>query len=128
MVDNLVRRQHMYEACGWCGAILVLYAYFMVSTDKVSGNSAWFQAINILGAALLIIYTYGCHAYASMLVNIIWVIIGMRTVLKHSGFQLSRAKIISAAVLLIAVIGLRSEQPPQSTKTKVSEGEFTKTI
>ena len=117
----------MYEACGWCGAILVLYAYFMVSTDKVSGNSAWFQAINILGAAVLIIYTYGCHAYASMLVNIIWVIIGLRTVLKHSGIQLSRVKMISAAVVLVAVLGLRSEQPPQNTKKITPEGELTTT-
>lgn len=62
---------------GWAGAILVLYAYFVVSTGKASGNSLKFQSANIIGAVLLLIYTYDHSAYASMVVNLIWVFIGI---------------------------------------------------
>lgn len=64
------------SVCGWVGAILVLYAYFTVSLGKSDGNSVKFQSANIIGALLLVIYTYDNQAYASMVVNMIWVFIG----------------------------------------------------
>jgi peptidoglycan/LPS O-acetylase OafA/YrhL len=70
------------EFCGWLGAILVLYAYFMISTGRQSGDSASFQLINIVGAAMLIYYTYHCQAYASMIVNVIWVFIGLSSFIR----------------------------------------------
>lgn len=65
------------EVCGWVGAILVLIAYYMVTTGKAKPDSQGFQLINIIGAVFLIYYTYSCRAYASMIVNIIWVAIGL---------------------------------------------------
>ena len=67
------------EVFGWVGAILVLAAYFLVSTGKAEGSSNTFQYMNIAGAICLIIYTYYCQAYASFAVNSVWVLIGLRS-------------------------------------------------
>jgi hypothetical protein len=80
-----------YELCGWVGAILVLVAYYMVTTGRASGDSKPFQLINISGAILLIAYTYNCGAYASMIVNIMWVAIGMGSFIKF--IKLSNIKL-----------------------------------
>jgi hypothetical protein len=65
--------QIIIDVIGWAGAVLVLYAYFMVSTKKLSGDSLHFQAANISGAFCLIINTYYHHAYPSAVVNVIWI-------------------------------------------------------
>jgi len=61
------------DIIGWVGAFSVLYAYFMVSTGKLKGESLHFQAANILGALCLAVNTYFNHAYPSTVVNIIWI-------------------------------------------------------
>lgn len=67
----------LIASTGWIGAILVLYAYFMISTKKVLGNSLHYQTVNILGAFCLMINTYFNHAYPSAVVNLIWIGIGL---------------------------------------------------
>jgi uncharacterized membrane protein YuzA (DUF378 family) len=82
-----VTMKDVFELCGWAGAILVLIAYYLVTSGKAKGDSTSFQAINIGGALLLVAYTYNCNAYASMIVNIIWVVIGMTSVIKLINFS-----------------------------------------
>ena len=86
-----------YELCGWIGAILVLVAYYMVTTGKASGDSKPFQLINISGAVLLVFYTYNCGAYASMIVNVMWVAIGLGSFIKF--IKLSKLKLSGAFLL-----------------------------
>lgn len=71
-----------FEICGWVGAALVLFAYYLVSTGKAKAETKLFQFTNIFGALFLIVYTYNCQAYASMIVNIIWVVIGLLSYIK----------------------------------------------
>lgn len=96
-----------FELCGWIGAILVLVAYYMVSTGKAKADSKPFQAINISGAIFLVAYTYNCQAYASMIVNIIWVGIGMTSILKIidlPSFKLRRKVLMKTKTKLITVV------------------------
>jgi len=74
---------YFIEIFGWLGAILVLVAYFLISYNRVSSDSFSFQFLNIFGAFLLIIYTYSLDAYASVLVNSIWVLIGLKSIYPH---------------------------------------------
>jgi hypothetical protein len=37
---------------GWTGAAALLTAYWLVSTQKVPGNSRTYQSMNLLGATL----------------------------------------------------------------------------
>jgi len=66
----------MIDATGWIGAVLVLYGYLMVSTNKLEGSSLHYQGANIAGAFCLMINTYFHHAYPSTIVNVIWIVIG----------------------------------------------------
>ncbi len=61
------------DIIGWTGAVFVLYAYLMVSTKRLEGNSLHYQIANISGALCLIVNTYFHHAYPSTVVNIIWI-------------------------------------------------------
>jgi mannitol-specific phosphotransferase system IIBC component len=70
------------EFSGWTGAILVLIAYYMVSSGKAKADAVGFQLINIIGASFLIFYTHALEAYASMAVNGIWVGIGLCSFIK----------------------------------------------
>ena len=66
-------KMDMVAIIGWAGALAVLYAYLMVSLNKVKGDSLHFQAFNIIGAVGLCVNTYFNHAYPSTVVNIIWI-------------------------------------------------------
>ena len=35
------------HAIGWCGAIIVLLAYALVSVSKVEGDSVFYQVLNL---------------------------------------------------------------------------------
>ena len=66
----------LVEAVGWLGAILVLGAYILVSTGRLSGASPAFQWMNALGAAFFVLNTWWHGAIPSMVLNIIWSGIG----------------------------------------------------
>lgn len=72
------------DIIGWLGALSVLYAYFMVSTGRLKGNSLHFQAANIAGAVCLAINTFYNHAYPSTVVNIIWIGIALYSLTNRS--------------------------------------------
>lgn len=64
------------EVVGWIGAVLVLGAYLAVSTGRLTGGSAAFQAMNAVGAAFFVLNTWWHGAMPSMVLNIIWSGIG----------------------------------------------------
>ena len=70
------------ECIGWGGAVLVLAAYFLISTNKVTAEMPVFQWLNILGALGLIIHTLYNAAYPSAFVNIIWVGVAVYSLMK----------------------------------------------
>jgi len=73
------------DALGWCGAVVVLLAYALVSTRRVEGDSVLYQMLNIVGAALLITNTVYLGAYPSAFVNVIWIAIAGYSLFKRPG-------------------------------------------
>jgi len=69
----------LVELVGWLGALLVLGAYILASTGRLSGTSAAFQWMNILGASFFIVNTWWHGAIPSMVLNIVWGAIGFVT-------------------------------------------------
>lgn len=67
------------EIIGWAGALLVLAAYVGVSTGRLSGESAAFQWLNAVGAAFFVLNTWWHGAFPSMVLNIIWSVVGFVT-------------------------------------------------
>ena len=66
----------LIEIVGWTGAALVLAAYLLVSTGRLTGMSATFQWMNALGSAFFVLNTWWHGAIPSMALNIVWSAIG----------------------------------------------------
>ena len=65
------------EVVGWAGALAVLLAYGLVSTERVSSRSWTYQLLNIGGAVGLVINSSANGAIPSAVVNLIWIGIGV---------------------------------------------------
>jgi hypothetical protein len=65
------------ETLGWLGAVLVLAAYLLVSTDKIASKSRLYQWMNVVGAAFFIVNSGWNGAIPSATLNIIWMGIGV---------------------------------------------------
>lgn len=67
------------EVIGWAAALLILASYLLVSTGKLSGQSATFQWMNVGGAAGFIVNSGWHAAWPSTTLNIAWAAIGLVT-------------------------------------------------
>ena len=64
------------EVVGWIGALLILLAYLLISAGKLTGQSAVYQWMNIVGAAGFVINGWWHRAIPSTALNVIWMGIG----------------------------------------------------
>jgi len=62
------------EVIGWTGAALILLAYILVSLGRVTGQSAAFQWMNLLGAAGFIVNGWWHRALPSATLNVVWML------------------------------------------------------
>ncbi|TAF64708.1 MAG: hypothetical protein EAZ55_10745 [Cytophagales bacterium] len=69
--------QFWIDLVGWVGSAAVVLAYALISTHKIKANSHLYQYLNIFGSVGLIINTLYYNALPSATVNVIWVIIGV---------------------------------------------------
>ena len=65
------------DLAGWVGATVLLASYGLVSFKKLGPASAWYQGLNAVASALLIVNTVFHRAYPSAVVNAIWILIAM---------------------------------------------------
>lgn len=72
------------QGIGWLGTILVIYAYYLVSTKRVDGNNTRYQLLNLLGAVCVGINVFHQHAWPAVALQIIWGIISITTLIKGS--------------------------------------------
>ena len=67
------------EIAGWIAALLILLAYGLLSSGRMTSNSLTFQWMNIVGAAGFIANGLWNQAYPSAALNIAWMGIGFAT-------------------------------------------------
>ncbi|PSJ41531.1 CBU_0592 family membrane protein [Sphingomonas deserti] len=67
----------LVETAGWAGAVLILVAYLLLSMGRMSGQSAAYQAMNVVGAAGFIVNGVWHGAMPSATLNVIWMLIGV---------------------------------------------------
>jgi hypothetical protein len=67
------------EIIGWTGAIVILGSYLLVSMGRLTGQSALFQWMNLVGAACFIVNSGWHGAIPSMVLNIAWIAISAAT-------------------------------------------------
>jgi hypothetical protein len=67
------------DVLGWIGVVTLLAAYWLVSTQKTTGDSNAYQAMNLVGAVLVLVNSSYYGAYPSVGVNAAWIAIGAYT-------------------------------------------------
>ncbi|HEY0115106.1 MAG TPA: hypothetical protein VGB54_05245 [Allosphingosinicella sp.] len=60
------------EVAGWLGAGLILLAYLLVTTERLTGRSPAFQWMNLVGAAGFVANGLWHGALPSAALNILW--------------------------------------------------------
>jgi hypothetical protein len=61
---------------GWTGATLILLAYLLLSMGRLTGQSALYQGMNVVGAAGFVVNGWWHGAVPSATLNVIWLLIG----------------------------------------------------
>ena len=72
----------LIDVLGWIASVLIVGAYFLNIRGRWSAQSKWYIICNLVGGAFFIINTAYHGAYPSALVNVVWVIIAMLSLLK----------------------------------------------
>ncbi len=70
------------DILGWIGSAEVIAAFALNSFQKIRSDSKTFQWLNLTGGVFLIIYTIHHGAYASAVINIVWVVIAVGAILQ----------------------------------------------
>lgn len=60
------------ETVGWVGAALILFAYYLLTHNKIQGQSFTYQWMNLFGAAGVVINSGYHQAIPSLALNAIW--------------------------------------------------------
>lgn len=66
----------LIEVAGWAGALLILLAYLLLSIDRLTGQSALYQGLNVVGAAGFVVNGWWHGAIPSATLNLVWLLIG----------------------------------------------------
>lgn len=70
------------DVIGWIGASSLLIAYLLISNGKLTAASYNYQGLNAIGSICLIINTYTYGTIPLVMLNSIWLLIGLNTLRK----------------------------------------------
>lgn len=68
---------------GNIGVLLVLGAYFLISTGRLKSISPRYQLLNLVGAIILTVYAVILVAWASVVLNGIWALIALVALIRN---------------------------------------------
>lgn len=74
----------VFELMGWLGAVLYIISYFLLARGIWKQNQAKYHALNLSGAACLIIHAIYLHDMANILVNTVWAGIALVSIYNFS--------------------------------------------
>ena len=67
----------LVEIAGWGGALLILLAYLLLSSGRLTGQALAYQAMNVVGACGFVVNGWWHRALPSATLNILWLMIGL---------------------------------------------------
>lgn len=62
---------------GNVGVLMVLGAYVLISSNRIKSISPAYQALNLVGAIILVGYSLALAAWASVVLNSVWALIAV---------------------------------------------------
>lgn len=72
---------NIYEISGWIGFVLLLISYTLLAKNIFKSSDFKYQFLNLLGAILIIINSFYHNAYAPAILNVIWGLIALISIL-----------------------------------------------
>lgn len=72
------------EIAGWTGSFLILLAYVLLTSHKISSDSKYYQLLNIAGSLLLVFNTIYHRALPPATLNIFWLAIGLYSLIRSA--------------------------------------------
>lgn len=73
--------KYMIEIVGWLAAALMLSAYLLLTSGRLSSRSNIYHWFNVLSGAGFVINSGWNGAYPSAFINVVWMAIGLYGVL-----------------------------------------------
>jgi len=67
---------------GSLGALILLVAFALLETNKLSSESAWYDGLNLVGGAPFTAYARPLQSRLFLVLNGIWTLVALRDVLK----------------------------------------------
>ncbi|VVB83843.1 Uncharacterised protein [uncultured archaeon] len=64
-----------FSAVGWLGMILLILAYFFLSSKRLKSNSLIYHLLNLFGAVGIAVSTFATKSWPSVTLNVIWIVI-----------------------------------------------------
>ena len=74
----------LFQMCGWIGAIGLLTAYYLNSTNKINTNNKIYQWINFISALMLTVNAFYIDSYPFIIINIFWAGVALLSIFKPS--------------------------------------------
>lgn len=62
---------------GNLGVLLILGAYLLVSSQRIKPSAPLYQVLNLVGAVILVAYSFAFAAWASVVLNGVWTLIAV---------------------------------------------------
>lgn len=69
--------KYTIEIVGWLAAALMLSAYLLLTSGRLSSRSNLYHWLNVLSGAGIVINSGWNGAYPSVFINVIWIAIGL---------------------------------------------------
>ena len=66
-----------FDILGWAGMTCLLAAYGFLTAGRIAANGWQYQVLNLFGSAFLMTYSVKLAAWPSVVLNLIWVGIGI---------------------------------------------------
>lgn len=80
----------LVDAIGWIGTVLVLAAYYLVSTSKLKPASGLYNWMNLSGAIIIGINVAYNHAWPAVGLNFVWGLIAINGLAKSYSARFRR--------------------------------------
>jgi len=67
---------------GVIGASIILIAFFLNQTNKLTVESRWYDGLNAFGSGLLLVYAVLLVSYPFIILNIVWLMVSLHGLYK----------------------------------------------
>jgi predicted tellurium resistance membrane protein TerC len=87
----------IYDIVGIIGVSLVVFAYFLIQTEKVTVKEAKYSLLNMIGSSLIIVSLFVNFNLPSLIIESFWVLISLIGIIRYYRKSMNSKKKIDQA-------------------------------